>query len=467
MPAFDPVRDAVLNSPVVPSNERPLRMHIDLPTGPPTRPSSSSTGSGYRPDSSPSVSTPITRRATDLSVLLNSDPPPQDTPLFTPTTPRGPTTLSHILHHPDAERRTPEERETLSNTTPLRRRSSGVESGHSSSTPRDNSYFTYPGGATRPVVPASVNGSPLMSLALPGSQSMPQPPTQAHIQAHPASTRTDTASPASVPPPYAPPVNRSPVTPTLSNIISPNPAPSVHATSRPSSSQSTSSSTMPSRPTASVSAAQPRKTSTSMPPPPQPVSYPTTPPAPSPVKAEPLKVGSSPRSSPKVPARAPPRPSAASAAGLPPKPQMLQAPTGLASLPPKPEVSPPPPFPVGRSTIPYAPKFRRTPASSVLIPLSPAEMERYRNFPGGVGTMLLRKRKREDADVKHDRSVKPEDDGDNEEQRKRRKTGDVAVVVEHCECTLSVPHFLVADSSQITRAQTSGSHSARSHRSLV
>ena len=47
--------------------------------------------------------------------------------------------------------------------------------------------------------------------------------------------------------------------------------------------------------------------------------------------------------------------------------------------------------------------------------------------------MLLRKRKREDADVKRDRSVKPEDDGDDEERRKRRKTGDVAVVVEHCE----------------------------------
>ncbi|EPT00088.1 hypothetical protein FOMPIDRAFT_1078607, partial [Fomitopsis schrenkii] len=125
MPAFDPVRDAVLNSPVVPSNEHPPRMHIDLPTGPPMYASSSSARSGYWPDSSPSVSTPLTRRATDLSVLLNSDPPAQDTPLFTPTTPRGPATLSHILHHPDTERRTPEERETLSNTAPLRRRSSG------------------------------------------------------------------------------------------------------------------------------------------------------------------------------------------------------------------------------------------------------------------------------------------------------------------------------------------------------
>ena len=101
-------------------------------------------------------------------------------------------------------------------------------------------------------------------------------------------------------------------------------------------------------------------------------------------------------------------------------------------MPPKPEVDPPPPFPIRRSAIPYAPKYRRTPASSVLVPLSPAEMERYRNFPGGVGTMLLRKRKREDAGVKRDASVKLEEDGD-EDKRKRRKTGNVAVVVEHCE----------------------------------
>ena len=182
-----------------------------------------------------------------------------------------------------------------------------------------------------------------------------------------------------------------------------------------------------------ASAPQLRKTSTSMPPlPPQPVTRTATPPAPS-VKAEPVKVELSPRTSPKVPARAAPRQTAASAAGLPPKPQMSQAPTGLASLPPKPEVDPPPPpSSMTRSTIPYAPKFRRTPASSVLIPLSPAEMERYRNFPGGVGTMLLRKRKREDAGVKRDASVKLEEDGD-EDKRKRRKTGDVAVVVKHCE----------------------------------
>ncbi|KAF9815455.1 hypothetical protein IEO21_04626 [Rhodonia placenta] len=70
-----------------------------------------------------------------------------------------------------------------------------------------------------------------------------------------------------------------------------------------------------------------------------------------------------------------------------------------------------------RSTTPYAPKNRRTPAHSVLTPLSPAEMERYRNYPGGVGTMLLRKRKRE-----REMQRRP---------KRERKVGDVGLVVEH------------------------------------
>ncbi|PCH38475.1 hypothetical protein WOLCODRAFT_51421, partial [Wolfiporia cocos MD-104 SS10] len=114
MPAFDPVRDAVLNSPSVPSPSLPARMHIELPTA------SSSASSDSRPslnrnDSTTStggMSTPLTRRATDLSVLLNNDPAPQDTPLFTPTTPRPPATLSHLLAD-----------EKLSSSAPLRRRS--------------------------------------------------------------------------------------------------------------------------------------------------------------------------------------------------------------------------------------------------------------------------------------------------------------------------------------------------------
>ncbi|KAH9930908.1 mRNA capping enzyme-domain-containing protein [Fomitopsis serialis] len=180
---------------------------------------------------------------------------------------------------------------------------------------------------------------------------------------------------------------------------------------------------MPSRPSTATTPASQRKASAAMPPPLQPASHPATPPPPKPA---------SPRS-PRIIARPAPRqvpaPAPAPAPTLPPKPS---APTGLASLPPKPEVDPPPPFAIRRSAIPYAPKFRRTPASSVLVPLSPAEMERYRNFPGGVGTMLLRKRRREDGgELKRERSVKLEENGDEEERRKRRRVGDVDVVVEH------------------------------------
>ena len=71
----------------------------------------------------------------------------------------------------------------------------------------------------------------------------------------------------------------------------------------------------------------------------------------------------------------------------------------------------PPPSQPRRSAIPYAPR-RVTPAHSVLVPLSPAEMERYRNYSGGVGAMVLRKQKRVEnllgGDEAMRRSRKPE-----------------------------------------------------------
>ncbi|OBZ75502.1 hypothetical protein A0H81_04741 [Grifola frondosa] len=90
MPAFDPVRDAVLNSPIsrptpLPTNARP---HIDLAL--PTAIPPNMVPYAAEHTSSPALVSPLTRRATDLSVLLNSEPPPSDTPLFTPTTPRAP-----------------------------------------------------------------------------------------------------------------------------------------------------------------------------------------------------------------------------------------------------------------------------------------------------------------------------------------------------------------------------------------
>ena len=72
MPAFDPVRDAVLNSPIPQAILSPT-----IPLSPPL--------------ASPSLG----RRATDLSVLLNSHP--QEPLPRTP--PLRPSTLSHLLHN--------------------------------------------------------------------------------------------------------------------------------------------------------------------------------------------------------------------------------------------------------------------------------------------------------------------------------------------------------------------------------
>ena len=85
-----------------------------------------------------------------------------------------------------------------------------------------------------------------------------------------------------------------------------------------------------------------------------------------------------------------------------------------------------------RSAVPYAPR-RITPAGSVLIPLSPAEMEKYRNYSGGVGTMILRKKKRVENLLGDGPAKREREDPESEEgPRKKRRSGDVAVVVEHC-----------------------------------
>ena len=107
----------------------------------------------------------------------------------------------------------------------------------------------------------------------------------------------------------------------------------------------------------------------------------------------------------------------------------------------------PPPSQPRRSAIPYAPR-RVTPAHSVLVPLSPAEMERYRNYSGGVGAMVLRKQKRVEnllgGDVpRAEKRERPDAALDEENPRKKRRSGDVAVVVQHCACSrVSPPVFL-------------------------
>ena len=73
------------------------------------------------------------------------------------------------------------------------------------------------------------------------------------------------------------------------------------------------------------------------------------------------------------------------------------------------------------ATLPYNPR-RITPAGSVLVPLSAAEVEKYRHFVG-KGTQRLSKRKREDHAI------------DDEPSRPlgKRPRGIAGVVASHCE----------------------------------
>ncbi|ETW85458.1 hypothetical protein HETIRDRAFT_311168 [Heterobasidion irregulare TC 32-1] len=87
MPAFDPVRDAVLNSPLSPSPILPPRAH---------------------PAHTDSV--PVHRRATDLSVLLNTaapHPPPPPPPLPSSATYLPPRSSAHSLSRPSTSDDTP------------------------------------------------------------------------------------------------------------------------------------------------------------------------------------------------------------------------------------------------------------------------------------------------------------------------------------------------------------------------
>lgn len=73
------------------------------------------------------------------------------------------------------------------------------------------------------------------------------------------------------------------------------------------------------------------------------------------------------------------------------------------------------------STIPYNPRNRKTPAGSVLVPMTPHEMEFYRHYRGAGSQLLLSKRKRE-------RTKSP----DNAPPVKRH-AGDVGKVINHCK----------------------------------
>ncbi|KAJ7582930.1 mRNA capping enzyme-domain-containing protein [Mycena floridula] len=96
--------------------------------------------------------------------------------------------------------------------------------------------------------------------------------------------------------------------------------------------------------------------------------------------------------------------------GLPASPSVNSRPSSSSSTTVSPVMRPP--------ALAYNPKKRKTPAGSVLVPLSEAEMETYKNYVG-KGAQRLTKRKRA-------RSTELDDD------RPRKKlAGDVGVVVDY------------------------------------
>ncbi|THH19669.1 hypothetical protein EUX98_g8726 [Antrodiella citrinella] len=104
----------------------------------------------------------------------------------------------------------------------------------------------------------------------------------------------------------------------------------------------------------------------------------------------------------------------------------------LPKRPHSPKEMPPPPVPTQlsvlprpqspprKSNIPYAPRRRISAPASVLKPLTPAEIEWYKNYPGGIGSQVLKsKRKRADSQ---------EADADGPPSKKAK---DVKLVAEH------------------------------------
>jgi mRNA (guanine-N7-)-methyltransferase len=90
---------------------------------------------------------------------------------------------------------------------------------------------------------------------------------------------------------------------------------------------------------------------------------------------------------------------------------------------------PPPPSQL-QSTIPYNPKVRMTPPNSVMIPMTPAEVEMYKDYRyRGRGVALITlgtKRKRSEELPEFDINQPP----------MKKLAGDVGVVVDHCQYSL-------------------------------
>jgi mRNA (guanine-N7-)-methyltransferase len=213
MPAFDPVRDAVLNSPITQSHPLSPYPRLDLQS-----PNSFPNHNSALP--SPIVSPSLGRRATDLSVLLNSD---SQEPSH--RTPRS-SNLSHLLRSSTEDK--------LATAEPLRRSMNlNVEINHEkhegslsfsrrlSSPPSKPSFSDLglptkspvPGPSSARLPPPDSNISPSPSFSFTSLSAFPTPPS------HFAATSRRTRSPA-LPLPQTIPYNpRNRITPAGSVLI--------------------------------------------------------------------------------------------------------------------------------------------------------------------------------------------------------------------------------------------------------
>lgn len=209
---FDPVRDAVFNSPVTQSPPQSLS-RIELPTTSPTQTNVSTSASFEQRTVSP-----ISRRATDLATLLNG-PSPSESPLFTPTASRPPRSLSDLL----------QPSEKLSDVRPFHRppprttTSTSDDSYHTQPTSSiSNGQFTFivpqdfptrPQFSNPPPPTVSPTRSPIFSVpSRPSTSSSGTPATPSRSTAKPSPTVSvtslsiaeDPLPPATMPPPPVP-----------------------------------------------------------------------------------------------------------------------------------------------------------------------------------------------------------------------------------------------------------------------
>jgi len=188
---FDPVRDAVLNSPVTQSPPQSLS-RIELPNTSPTPQASASASASFERR----TVSPISRRATNLATLLNG-PSPSESPPFIPTAPRPPRSLSDLLqpseklsdvqpiHRPLLRTTTTSTSDDSYQTHPT----PSISNGHFTfSVPQDfpsRSQFSHP----PPPSTASPSRSPIFSIpSRPSTSSSVTPATPGNSTARPSPT---------------------------------------------------------------------------------------------------------------------------------------------------------------------------------------------------------------------------------------------------------------------------------------